>query len=85
MHYRAKKYAPKLSNYALAAGGRTFPSAAGFHTAEFFYTDDSGVTWKKNDSFPLTSNLRATILDPNHASRLFYLFFGGGMLHGPRP
>jgi hypothetical protein len=43
MHYRAKKYAPKLSNYALAAGGRTFPSAAGFHTVEFFYTDDSGV------------------------------------------
>jgi hypothetical protein len=23
--------------------GRTFPSAAGFHTAELFFTDDSGV------------------------------------------
>lgn len=43
MHYRAKRYAPKLSNYASAAGGRTFPSAAGFHTVEFFYTDDDGV------------------------------------------
>jgi hypothetical protein len=43
MHYRAKKYAPKLSNYSNAAGGRTFPSSAGFHTVEFFYTDDNGT------------------------------------------
>ena len=41
--FRHKKYAPHLSNYAGAAGGRTFPSAAGFHTSEFFYTDDNGV------------------------------------------
>jgi hypothetical protein len=32
-----------LANYAGAAAGRTFPSAAGFHTAELFFTDDSGV------------------------------------------
>jgi hypothetical protein len=25
------------------AAGRTFPSAAGFHTAELFFTDDSGL------------------------------------------
>ena len=36
-------YAPNLPNYAGAAGGRSFPSAAGFHTTEFFYTDDNGV------------------------------------------
>ena len=30
--YRAKRCAPYLSNDAAAAGGRTFPSAAGFHT-----------------------------------------------------
>lgn len=36
-------YLPKLPNYAGAAGGRSFPSAAGFHTVEFFYTDDNGV------------------------------------------
>jgi hypothetical protein len=40
---RHARYAPHLSNYAGAAGGRTFPSAAGFHTAELFFTDDSGV------------------------------------------
>jgi hypothetical protein len=40
---RHERYAPHLSNYSAAAGGRTFPSSAGFHTVEFFYTDDQGV------------------------------------------
>ena len=45
-HYsitRHARYAPHISNYAAGAAGRTFPSAAGFHTAELFFTDDSGV------------------------------------------
>ena len=45
-HYaitRNSTYAPHFSNYAGAAAGRTFPSAAGFHTAELFFTDDSGT------------------------------------------
>lgn len=41
--FRARLYAPHLSNYAGAAGGRTFPSAAGFHTSMTFFTDDEGV------------------------------------------
>lgn len=36
-------YAPYLASYAGAAGGRTFPSSAGFHTTELFFTDDHGV------------------------------------------
>jgi hypothetical protein len=40
---RAERYAPHLSNYAAAAGGRTFPSSAGFHTSMTFFTDDEGV------------------------------------------
>ncbi|MGY1671756.1 hypothetical protein [Geodermatophilus sp. SYSU D00710] len=45
-HYsitRNARYAPHAANYAGGAAGRTFPSAAGFHTAELFFTDDSGV------------------------------------------
>jgi hypothetical protein len=41
--FRARRYAPHLSNYAGAAGGRSFPSAAGFHTSMTFFTDDDGV------------------------------------------
>lgn len=40
---RGEPYAPYLSNYACTAGGRTFPSAAGFHTSEIFFTDDHGT------------------------------------------
>ena len=40
---RHARYAPHMSNYSGAAGGRTFPSAAGFHTSELFFTDDDGV------------------------------------------
>lgn len=45
-HYgitRHERYAPHLANYNGAAAGRTIPSAAGFHTSELFYTDDTGL------------------------------------------
>lgn len=38
-----QNYLPKTPNYAGSAGGRTFPSGAGFHTTELFYTDDQGT------------------------------------------
>jgi hypothetical protein len=40
---RHERYKPHLANYSGAAGGRVFPSAAGFHTSEVFFTDDSGT------------------------------------------
>lgn len=43
MIYRGQIYAPDLSNYSGAAGGRVFPSAAGFQTSKTFYTDDEGL------------------------------------------
>jgi hypothetical protein len=36
-------YAPLLPNYSGSATGRTFPSAAGFHTSQLFFTDDTGT------------------------------------------
>jgi hypothetical protein len=36
-------YAPLLPNYPGSAVGRTFPSAAGFHTSQLFFTDDTGI------------------------------------------
>ncbi|CAJ1504591.1 hypothetical protein MU0083_003475 [[Mycobacterium] kokjensenii] len=35
-------YAPALPNYPGSATGRAMPSAAGFHTSQLFFTDDSG-------------------------------------------
>jgi hypothetical protein len=36
-------FAPSLPNYSGSATGRAFPSAAGFHTSQLFFTDDTGT------------------------------------------
>jgi hypothetical protein len=54
-HYmicRDESYAPHLSNYSAAAGGRTFPSPAGWHVVNFFYTDDNGVYYFPTRDMP---------------------------------
>lgn len=51
---RHARYAPAFANYNGAAAGRTIPSAAGFHTTELFYTDDSGLYfWPTRDAVAL--------------------------------
>ncbi|MGB9929020.1 MAG: hypothetical protein ACPK85_11555 [Methanosarcina sp.] len=50
---RGERYAPDLSNYACSAAGRTFPSAAGFHTSELFFTDDTGVYFFETRDSPV--------------------------------
>lgn len=66
MIYRHERYAPHLSNYSAAAGGRTFPSAAGWHTSEFFFTDDRGVYFlPTRDSGSLISKDAAGAVDLN--------------------
>jgi len=45
-------YTPNIPNYAGAAGGRAFPSAAGYHTVEFFFTDDDGTYFLPTRDMP---------------------------------
>ena len=54
-----RNYLPKIPNYASAAGGRTFPSAAGFHTTDFFYTDDNGVYFLSTKDMSASSAIGA--------------------------
>ena len=45
-HYmlpHSDRYSPQLPAYPSSAGGRTFPSAAGYHTTELFFTNDRGT------------------------------------------
>jgi hypothetical protein len=73
---RHDRYAPHLSNYPAAAGGRTFPSAAGFHTSELFFTDDSGTyIFRTRDSPAMTQraedgSLSLVELVKAHGSRI---------------
>lgn len=48
-------YLPNIPNYAGAAGGRCFPSCAGFQITEFFYTDDNGVYFLPTRDMPAVS------------------------------
>ncbi len=47
-----RHYLPNMPNYAGAAGGRAFPSAAGFQITEFFFTDDNGVYFLPTRDMP---------------------------------
>ncbi|MGA0559992.1 hypothetical protein ACO2Q8_25240 [Larkinella sp. VNQ87] len=63
---RNAKYAPHLANYSMAAGGRTFPSSAGFHTTEFFFTDDTGVYFLPTRDAPSLVRKANGEFDLNH-------------------
>jgi hypothetical protein len=84
---RHDRYAPHLSNYSAAAGGRTFPSAAGFHTSEIFFTNDIGVYFfETRDVQGLVEHAPDKPLDLNaivdvHRSRIRKL--ADGRLHIP--
>jgi len=77
-HYsitRHQRYAPHVSNYSAGAAGRTFPSAAGFHTAELFFTDDSGTYFFPTRDAgalvdPATEEVTAELMVERHSERL---------------
>lgn len=80
-------YLPKIPNYAGAAGGRTFPSAAGIHTTELFYTDDNGAYFMPTRDAPDLTGGSEDPLDLNgylaaHRARIRKL--SDGRLHIPR-
>jgi len=45
-------YSPSFPNYSGSATGRSFPSAAGFHTSQLFFTDDTGTYLLNNRDAP---------------------------------
>jgi hypothetical protein len=83
---RNATYAPHAANYAGAAAGRTFPSAAGFHTAELFFTDDSGIYFFPTRDAgalvdPATEEVTPRLMVERHRGRLRQL--STGRLHLP--
>ena len=77
-------YAAKLPNYTTAAGGRSFPSSAGFNTSEFFFTDDSGVYFlPTRDMTPVPSNGGTDLGEWLEAHRARIVKLADGRLHIP--
>jgi hypothetical protein len=92
-HYsitRHARYAPQVANYAAAAAGRTFPSAAGFHTAELFFTDDTGVWFFPTRDAgalvdPAVEQVTAELMVERHRGRLRRLAEGRLYLPAAEP
>lgn len=80
---RAERYAPHLSNYAGSAGGRTFPSPAGFHTSEFFYTNDDGIYVVQTRDAPALVEPGAGLEEWAAAQRARIRKIADGRLHIP--
>jgi hypothetical protein len=66
---RHPRYAPHLSNYAGSAGGRTHPSAAGFHTSQVFFTNDRGIFFLPTRDAPALNAPNATLEERLEAHR----------------
>lgn len=72
-------YAGKLPNYTTAAGGRSFPSSAGFNTTEFFFTDDTGVYFlptRDMTPVPATDTIDLNAWTEAHRARIVKLADG---------
>jgi hypothetical protein len=84
---RHARYAPALANYNAAAAGRTIPSAAGFHTSELFFTDDSGIYFLPTRDAgalvdPAEEEVTAELMLERHRDRIVKL--SDERLHLPR-
>lgn len=49
-----------------------------------YRTEDGGETWIKNTESPLQANARNATVDPLNSEKIFYTYFGGGILYGDK-
>jgi photosystem II stability/assembly factor-like uncharacterized protein len=77
------KIDPRNSNQVHVAGYYQLDGTWG--NGGMLYTKDGGTTWGKNEVPPLQRNARSVALDPKDASKIFYSYFGGGILGGANP
>jgi len=49
------------------------------------YSDNGGETWQRDFRPPMQANAASVTVDPIDSSKVFYTYFGGGILHGLAP
>jgi hypothetical protein len=49
------------------------------------YTKDGGTTWFRNSTPGMQNNAKSVAVDPTDPTKIFYSYFGGGMLYGMNP
>lgn len=71
-------------NSQLIYASGTWQSDGSWGAGGAYHSRDGGAHWNQNTEIPLLENLYSTQADPTHPENAFFLFFGGGMLYGPR-
>jgi len=72
--------------HIMIVGSRVYVSGAkAWGEGGLLHSDDGGSTWIKNGNIPLLKNANSAVIDPRDPTRIYYTFFGGGMLFGPIP
>jgi photosystem II stability/assembly factor-like uncharacterized protein len=77
------KIDPRNNNQVHVAGYYQLDGTWG--NGGMLFTKDGGTTWGKNTTPPLQRNARSVALDPKDSSKIFYSYFGGGILGGANP
>ncbi len=77
------KIDPKNPNQVHVSG--YYDLTGGWGNGGMLYTKDGGATWSKNSLPPLQRNARSVTLDPKDSSKIYYSYFGGGILYGANP
>jgi len=81
-HAAAVKIDPTDVNNIYASGSYTL--AGNWGNGGQYHSADAGQTWTKNITSPLQANARNVTVDPKDSSKVFYTYFGGGILYGDK-
>lgn len=82
-HATDVKIDPTDSNKIYASGYHELDGSWG--KGGQYHSTDGGTTWTKNNLPALQHNARSVLIDPNDPTKIFYSYFGGGILKGNNP
>jgi len=82
-HPTAINIDPENSDYIYVSGQHYLDNSWG--NGGQLFSKDGGETWFKNLSPELQANARNVMIDPNDPEKVYYTYFGGGIMKGPNP
>lgn len=75
---------PVDRNRVYVTGGESVDCNWGWDCKGGLWTYENGQAWQ-NTQVPLQANGWSITPDPKDPAKVYYTFFGGGIMHGPRP
>ena len=73
-----------FGNTAITMWGQ-IPAQRQYGYGGSLYTDNGGDTWQRDFRPPMQANAASVTIDPVDPAKVYYTYFGGGILHGLAP